>query len=213
MGFDDEGNILAYKVELNSDAGCGTDLSNAILERAMLHAENCYYIPAVSITGNAYYTNLPSNTAFRGFGGPQGMAVIENAIDRMARYLKKDPAEVRFLNFYREDENNRTPYDQLVRNNPLQRMFSEIIQTSDYQGKRKKAEELNRKNKHIKRGIALTPLKFGISFTTAFLNQAGALVHIYGDGFGTDQPWRNGNGAGLVHQDPADSHQRAWNFC
>jgi xanthine dehydrogenase large subunit len=99
IGFNDNGKILAFSVELNSDAGAATDLSRAILERAMLHAENAYYIPNVKIVGKAYKTNLPSNTAFRGFGGPQGMAVIENAIDRMARFLKKDPSELRKLNF------------------------------------------------------------------------------------------------------------------
>jgi len=108
IGFDNQGLILAYKVELNSDAGSSTDLSKAILERAMLHADNAYFIPEVSITGQAWKTNLPSNTAFRGFGGPQGMAVIENAIDRIARFLKKEPAEIRFLNFYRQEIANIT---------------------------------------------------------------------------------------------------------
>ena len=182
IGFDDEGNILAYKVELNSDAGCATDLSGAILERAMLHAENSYYIPVVSVTGKAYYTNLPSNTAFRGFGGPQGMAVIENAIDRMARFLKKDPAEIRSINFYREGTNNITPYKQVVINNRLQRIFSELMQSSQYSLRREAIYRYNLDYKYIKRGIAITPVKFGISFTTTFLNQAGALVNIFLDG-------------------------------
>lgn len=182
IGFDQEGKILAYKVELNSDAGCGTDLSNAILERAMLHAENSYFIPDISITGKAYYTNLPSNTAFRGFGGPQGMAVIENAIDRVARFLKKDAAEIRKLNFYSDKDHNRTPYDMMVRNNHLHRMYGDLMQNSRYQERRKEINRFNEDHKYIKRGMALTPVKFGISFTTTFLNQAGALVNIYTDG-------------------------------
>ncbi|MFZ4549298.1 MAG: molybdopterin cofactor-binding domain-containing protein, partial [Bacteroidales bacterium] len=116
VGFDNKGKILAYSVELNSDAGAATDLSRAILERAMLHAENSYFIPNVKIVGKAYKTNLPSNTAFRGFGGPQGMAVIETAIDRVARFLKKDAAEIRRLNFYGIHERNITPYGETVRN-------------------------------------------------------------------------------------------------
>jgi xanthine dehydrogenase molybdopterin-binding subunit B len=103
IAFDDNGRILAYKVELNADAGAATDLTMAILERAMLHADNAYFVPDVEIIGKAYKTNLPSNTAFRGFGGPQGVAVIENALDRIARYLKKDAVEIRKLNFYDED--------------------------------------------------------------------------------------------------------------
>jgi len=182
IGFDGEGQILAYKVELNADAGCATDLSGAILERAMLHAENSYYLPVVSVTGKAYYTNLPSNTAFRGFGGPQGMAVIENAIDRMARFLKKDAAEIRYLNFYREGENNITPYNQVVKNNWLKKMFDDLMHSSEYILRRQAINSLNLGNKYTKRGIAITPVKFGISFTTTFLNQAGALVNIYTDG-------------------------------
>lgn len=182
IGFDETGKILAYKVGLNSDAGASTDLSRAILERAMFHAENAYYIPNISITGKAYKTNLPSNTAFRGFGGPQGMAVIENAIDRMARFLKKDAAEVRKLNFYGIGKDNQTPYGKMVENNRLQVMFDRIIKSSGYDTLRKEVTIFNQENKYQKRGLALTPVKFGISFTTAFLNQAGALVNIYKDG-------------------------------
>ncbi len=182
IGFDDEGRILAYTVDLYSDAGIATDLSLAILMRAVLHAENAYYIPHIRITGTAYRTNLPSNTAFRGFGGPQGMAVIENAIDRLARYLKKDPAEIRFLNFYGDLEKNITPYGKKVENNHLSMMYERLIASSGYFERRKEIDRFNREYSHFKKGIALTPVKFGISFTTSFLNQAGALVHIYTDG-------------------------------
>ena len=182
IGFNDEGKILVYSVELNSDAGAATDLSRAILERAMLHAENSYFIPNAKIVGNAYKTNLPSNTAFRGFGGPQGIAVIETAIDKIARFLKKDPAEIRKLNFYGQGLRNITPYGEIVANNHLQVMFDQLLASSDYSNRRKAIAEFNHSHEFVKRGISLTPVKFGISFTTAFLNQAGALVHIYNDG-------------------------------
>lgn len=182
IGFNDEGKILAYQVELNSDAGAATDLSMAILERALFHAENAYYIPDISITGRAFKTNLPSNTAFRGFGGPQGMAVIEQAIDRIARFLKKDPADIRKLNFYGLEANSQTPYGELIENNRLHVMFDRLMASSGYYARRKEIDIFNQEHKYTKRGLAMTPVKFGISFTTAFLNQAGALVNIYKDG-------------------------------
>ena len=182
IAFNDNGEILAYSVELNSDAGSSTDLSRAILERAILHAENSYFIPNVEIVGKAYKTNLPSNTAFRGFGGPQGIAVIETAIDKIARFLKKDPAEIRKLNFYGIDERNITPYGESVTNNRLHVMYEKLLETSNYYQRRQKNATFNQDHEFVKRGISLTPVKFGISFTTAFLNQAGALVHIYTDG-------------------------------
>ncbi|KAF0194662.1 MAG: xanthine dehydrogenase large subunit [Bacteroidetes bacterium] len=182
IGFDKSGKILAYKVELNSDAGSSTDLSRAILERAMFHAENACYIPDISITGKAFRTNLPSNTAFRGFGGPQGMAVIEQAIDKVARFLRKDPAEIRKINFYGIGSENRTPYGKVVENNRLHVMFDRLMASSDYMKRRAETDAFNGLNRFIKKGLAITPVKFGISFTTAFLNQAGALVNIYKDG-------------------------------
>lgn len=182
VAFNNEGIILAYHVELNADAGCAADLSMAILERATLHADNAYFIPSVRIIGKAWKTNLPSNTAYRGFGGPQGMAVIETAIDRIARYLHKDPAEIRYKNFYKKDTHALTPYGQRVKNNRLFKMYDKIVQSSEYFKRRKEIEKFNRQNEFYKRGIALTPVKFGISFTTSFLNQAGALVNIYTDG-------------------------------
>ncbi len=182
IGFDEEGKILAYSVELNSDAGAATDLSRAILERAMLHAENAYFIPNARIIGKAYKTNLPSNTAFRGFGGPQGMAVIETAIDRMARFLKKDPSQIRKLNFYGTEDRNTTPYGETISHNRLHLMYDKLMASSAYSQRRQDIDRFNAKNEFAKRGLSITPVKFGISFTTAFLNQAGALVHIYTDG-------------------------------
>ncbi|MBE0663895.1 MAG: xanthine dehydrogenase molybdopterin binding subunit [Bacteroidales bacterium] len=182
IGFDDEGLITSYIVEMHADAGIARDLSLAILERALFHAENAYYIPNMRTTGTMWKTNLPSNTAFRGFGGPQGMAVIENAIDRIARYLNKDAAEIRFRNFYGMTDRNTTHYNQPVPNNRLYMLWDRLVISSDYFERRRKINEFNRENEFIKKGLALTPVKFGISFTTSFLNQAGALVMIYKDG-------------------------------
>jgi len=181
-GFDNQGKISALIFEQNADAGCATDLSMAILERAMLHADNSYYIPDILVTGKAYKTNLPSNTAFRGFGGPQGMAGMEQVIDRIARFLKKDPAKVRKINFYGTDKNNITHYGQTVELNRLDLIFEQLNTSSQYEKRRKEIGEFNSKNAYYKKGIAFTPVKFGISFTTSFLNQAGALVNIYKDG-------------------------------
>ncbi len=181
-GFNSDGKIVALEVELNSNGGAATDLSFAILERAMLHAENAYYIPNISITGRVWKTNLPSNTAFRGFGGPQGMAGIENVIDRVARFLKKDAADVRFTNFYGQEKNNITPYGQQVEDNRLQMIYDQLVASSEYEKRREEIEVFNVAHEFEKRGMALTPVKFGISFTTSFLNQAGALVNVYQDG-------------------------------
>lgn len=181
-GFDAEGKILALKVEQNADAGCATDLSMAILERAMLHADNAYYMPNMLVTGKAYRTNLPSNTAFRGFGGPQGVAGMETVIDRVAHHLKKDAAEIRKLNFYGVEKNNITHYGQEVELNRLHTIYDQLYVSSDYKKRREEINAFNAKNEFYKKGMALTPVKFGISFTTTFLNQAGALVNIYKDG-------------------------------
>ena len=182
VGFDNEGRILAAKYQLNSDGGCATDLSFAIMERAMLHADNAYYAPNMEVVGRVCKTNLPSNTAFRGFGGPQGMAVAETVVDRIARHLKKDSAEIRRKNFYGLDSNNVTHYGEAVENNHLFIIYDQLVKSSDYVQRRKEINEFNAANEFYKKGIALTPVKFGISFTTTFLNQAGALVNVYKDG-------------------------------
>jgi xanthine dehydrogenase molybdopterin binding subunit len=182
VGFDPEGRLLALDMTLNSDAGCATDLSMAILERAMLHADNSYYIPDMRVTGRAYRTNLPSNTAFRGFGGPQGMAGIEHIIDRVARFLKADPMKIRELNFYGAKGRDVTHYGQTVEDNRLSVITEQLLASSSYAQRRKAIAGFNNGHEFVKRGIAATPVKFGISFTTTFLNQAGALVNIYTDG-------------------------------
>jgi xanthine dehydrogenase molybdopterin binding subunit len=182
VGFNREGKILAADLELNADSGYSTDLTMAILERAMFHSDNAYYIPNFRVTGNTWKTNHPSNTAFRGFGGPQGMAVIENIIDRIARFLGKDASEIRYLNFYKDQSENITHYGQKIENNRLGLIFDELMLSSEYRKRRESVDRYNRLNHFSKRGLALTPVKFGISFTTSFLNQAGALVNIFQDG-------------------------------
>lgn len=182
VGFDDEGKLLGAKFELNGDGGCTTDLSFAIMQRAMLHVDNAYYIPNLSVVGNVVKTNLPSNTAFRGFGGPQGMAVIEQVIDRIARFLKQDAVEIRRRNFYGIGERNVTHYGEEVENNRIHLIVDQLTASSDYVNRRKAINTFNAANEFYKKGMAMTPVKFGISFTTSFLNQAGALVLIYKDG-------------------------------
>lgn len=180
VGFDQTGRILGLEATLNADGGYATDLTMAVLERAMMHVDNAYYLPDVTIIGHARKTNLPSNTAFRGFGGPQGVAVIEQIIDRIARQLGKDAWEVRKVNLYLEGQ--QTPYGQPVINNRLPKLETELLASSEYAFRRMAVQEYNQQNRFRKRGLAITPVKFGISFTTSFLNQAGALVNIYKDG-------------------------------
>ncbi len=182
VGFDKEGVLLAVKFELNSDGGAATDLSFAILERAMFHVDNSYFIPNLSVEGRVWKTNLPSNTAFRGFGGPQGMAAIETIIDRIARYLHKDATEIRRRNFYGIDSRNTTHYGEVVENNRLHMIYEQLAKSSEHEKRRKAVDEFNASNEFYKKGLAFTPVKFGISITTTYLNQAGALVNVYKDG-------------------------------
>ncbi len=181
-GFDNGGRITAVKFELNSDGGAAVDLSFAIMQRAMLHTDNAYFIPNFKVTGNVWKTNLPPNTAMRGFGGPQGMAAIETVVDRVARYLKKDTADIRYANFYGTDTNNITHYGEVVENNRLYTIYEQLMKSSEYRKRREDINTFNALHEFKKKGIAITPVKFGISFTTTFLNQAGALVHVYQDG-------------------------------
>ncbi len=182
VGFADDGQLLGLEVTLNADGGSSTDLTMAVLERAMMHSDSSYFLPDVTIVGHAWKLNLPSNTAFRGFGGPQGMAVIENIIDRIARQLQIDPDKVRLRNYYGLQDRNLTPYGQVVENNRLYMIREQLLTSADYERRRQEVHAWNAQHEFQKKGIALTPVKFGISFTTAFLNQAGALVNIYKDG-------------------------------
>jgi xanthine dehydrogenase large subunit len=158
------------------------DLSAAINERALLHIDNAYYISDIEVTNNLCKTNIPTSTAFRGFGGNQGMMAIENIIDNISRYLKKDPIEVRKKNFYQKDKKNITHYGMKIQDNVINEIFKNLENKSNYRKRYSNIRKFNEKNKFKKKGIAITPLKFGVSFTTIHLNQAGALVHIYTDG-------------------------------
>ncbi|MBN1206880.1 MAG: xanthine dehydrogenase molybdopterin binding subunit [Myxococcaceae bacterium] len=181
-GFFEDGRLLALKAELVSDGGWSNDLSHAILDRALFHMDNAYFLPNVEVSGRVARTNQPSNTAFRGFGGPQGMFVVEEVLNRAAERLGLDPAEVRRLNYYHEPSEHRTHYGQLVEGNRLPRIHAELMASSEYARRRAEIDAFNAASRWTKRGIGYQPVKFGISFTTSFLNQAGALVVIYGDG-------------------------------
>ncbi len=182
-GFSNDGMLNALKVNLFSNGGAATDLSWAIMERAMFHIDNAYYIPNLEVNGRVCLTNLPSNTAFRGFGGPQGMAVIEQVMNRIALFTGLDPVEVRRRNFYNKTgAHNLTHYGQKVERNPLEEMASQLLDKGDYPIRLENVNLFNKTHSEVKRGIAMMPVKFGISFTTSFLNQAGALVNIYQDG-------------------------------
>jgi xanthine dehydrogenase large subunit len=182
VGFTREGRITALLVDHFSDGGCSTDLSLAVLERAMLHTDNAYYLPNARITGRVCRTNLPSNTAFRGFGGPQGVAVIENIMEAVAHATGSDAADVRRLNCYRDPAANTTPYGQTLQNNTLPRLIDRIRETSEYDRRRGEIAALNAADRDFLRGLAMTMVKFGISFTNRTLNQANALVNVYLDG-------------------------------
>ncbi len=182
VGFDDSGRILGMWVDFYSDGGAFADLSTAIMARAMCHAENAYYIHDVEINGTVCRTNSAPNTAMRGFGGPQGVATMECMVEEMAAKLGRDPFEIRRLNCYGTADRNETPYGAVVENNTLPRIFDELVVSADYDRRRDEVLRFNRESKTRLRGIALTPVKFGISFNTTFLNQANALVNIYRDG-------------------------------
>ncbi|MBI1214968.1 MAG: xanthine dehydrogenase molybdopterin binding subunit [Alphaproteobacteria bacterium] len=186
VGFDDTGLIAGIEFTQASNCGMSADLSNAIADRAMFHADNCYFLENAKVTSYRCFTHKVSNTAFRGFGGPQGMLAMEYVIDDIARKLGKDPLEVRKVNLYdaKGALKNRctTHYGMTVEDNIIRDIFAEIEKTGDYAARVKQARDFNAKSPVLKKGIALTPVKFGISFTLTMLNQAGALVHVYKDG-------------------------------
>ncbi len=182
VGFDSDGKLDAIQLDFYSDGGAFADLSTGIMERTLLHADNAYYLPNIKIKGRICKTNIPPNTAFRGFGGPQAIAVIENIIQEVAAALGKDAFEVRKLNCYDEAPRNTTPYGQEVKNNLLPQIFDQLAQTSDYKTRLAEAETFNKQSSTHLKGLAMTAVKFGISFTTKFLNQGNALVHVYTDG-------------------------------
>jgi xanthine dehydrogenase large subunit len=182
VAFTSEGVITAMEVDIYSDGGAFADLSTAVMGRAMTHVDNAYFIPNVQIHGTVCRTNYPPNTAFRGFGGPQGAATIENVIEEIAHVLKRDPLEIRMKNCYGSDDRNITPYGQVLENNLLPRLFEEISRRGSYSLRKKAVADFNARSKTHLRGLACTAVKFGISFNTKFLNQANALVNVYLDG-------------------------------
>jgi len=208
VGYDENGVIQAAKIDMTSRAGFSTDLSPPVATRAVCHFDNAYYLSDVEIGALCAKTNTQSNTAFRGFGGPQGAIAIEYIIDNIARELGKDPLEIRRLNYYASedevkksqtaimedaaedvgsgkltsDSRNTTPYGQQVEDNVIHELTDQLVKSSDYQQRREEIRAFNQTSPILKKGIALTPVKFGISFNVVHFNQAGALVHIYTDG-------------------------------
>ena len=182
VGFNDDGEIKALKLKLASNCGMSPDLSYAINERALLHVDNAYFISNLEVDNYLCKTNISTSTAFRGFGGNQGMMAIENIIDNISRYLNKDPCEIRKINFYKKNKKNITHYGMKIEDNVINEIFNKLIKKSNYKKRCLEIKKYNSRNKYKKKGIAITPVKFGISFTTIHLNQAGALVHIYTDG-------------------------------
>jgi xanthine dehydrogenase large subunit len=180
-GFEADGRLVAVDAHLLSRCGYSADLSLGVNDRAMFHADNAYFYPALRIHSRRLKTNTVSNTAFRGFGGPQGMMFAERMIQAIAIALGLDPLDVRKRNFY-TDGRDVTPYGQKLEDNILHPLVSELERTSDYRRRREEIRRLNAENRFLKKGLALTPVKFGISFTLTHLNQAGALVHVYTDG-------------------------------
>lgn len=182
VGFDGEGRIQSLRCNFFSNGGASTDLSPAVMERTLLHADNAYYFPNVELTGRICFTNIPPNTAFRGFGGPQAMVVTENILESIAQHLGRDPYDIRLANLYGVGERNITPYGQVFEKNHLPEIFATLAAQSQYKQRRKEIANFNANSRLQLRGIAMTGVKFGISFTTKFLNQGNALVNVYTDG-------------------------------
>ncbi len=182
VGYDDEGRVLGVAIDLIANAGFSADLSPPVMTRAICHFDNAYWLPAVAMHGYCARTNTQSNTAFRGFGGPQGAIAIEFIMDSIARRLGRDPLDVRRANYYGMTDRNVTPYGQTVEDNILEPLTDRLLATSGYRERRSEIAAWNAASPLLKRGIALTPVKFGISFNVGHFNQAGALVHVYLDG-------------------------------
>ncbi|XP_020156704.1 xanthine dehydrogenase [Aegilops tauschii subsp. strangulata] len=180
LGFTNDGKIQALDLEIYNNGGNSLDLSLAVLERAVFHSENVYAIPNIRVSGKVCFTNFPSNTAFRGFGGPQGMLIAENWIHHMATELKRSPEEIKELNF--QSEGTELYYGQLLKNCTMHSVWDELKASCNILEARKAVNVFNSENRWRKRGIAMVPTKFGISFTAKFMNQAGALVQVYTDG-------------------------------
>ncbi|RDE10088.1 xanthine dehydrogenase molybdopterin binding subunit [Pelagibacterium lacus] len=182
VGFDDEGRIEAVDAVLAARCGYSADLSSPVMDRALFQADNAYYYPAARLRSEPLKTHTVSNTAFRGFGAPQGMVACERWIEDIAYALGKDPLDIRKLNFYGETERNVTPYHQVVRDNILMRLVEELEDSCAYRRRRAEIIAFNKSSPVLKRGLSLVPVKHGMSFVTTAFNQAGALIHVYTDG-------------------------------
>ncbi|WP_170325585.1 xanthine dehydrogenase molybdopterin binding subunit [Ruegeria arenilitoris] len=182
VAFDDDGRIQAVEGSFAARCGFSADLSGPVTDRALFHADNAYFYPNVRLNSRPMKTNTVSNTAFRGFGGPQGVIAAERMIEEIAYATGQDPLDVRKANFYGTTDRNITPYHQEVEDSILDRLVGELEETSEYRKRRRDIIEFNKTSPILKKGIALTPVKFGISFTATWYNQAGALVHVYNDG-------------------------------
>ena len=182
LGFDDSGMLLGVEHKLAGECGHSPDLSDAIVDRAMFHCDSSYYMPTAAVVGYRCKTHTVSHTAFRGFGGPQGMLAMEAAMDDVARAVGRDPLDVRIDNLYGDEGRNTTQYGQSVDNFTVPLIIEQLVQSSDYRQRRAAIAEFNRNSPVLRKGLALTPVKFGISFTVTHLNQAGALLHLYTDG-------------------------------
>lgn len=180
VGYDDDGRIHAVDADFYARCGFSADLSGPVTDRALFHADNAYYYPAVELRSHPMKTHTCSNTAFRGFGGPQGVIMAERVVEDIAYALGRDPLDIRKLNLYQNGQ--LTPYHQEVEDQILPRIFHELEASSDYHARRQAVLDWNARGGTIRKGIALTPVKFGISFTATWYNQAGALVHLYSDG-------------------------------
>lgn len=181
VGFSDAGEILAAEYDMVGKCGCTADLSDGVVDRAMFHADNAYFLPNARISGYRGKTHTVSNTAFRGFGGPKGVLLAENVIEEIACAVGKDALDIRKLNCYQTGKDT-TPYGQKVEEDVLLTLIEELETSSNYRARREAVNAFNKKNPFLKKGLALTPVKFGISFTSKHLNQGGALLHIYTDG-------------------------------
>ena len=186
VGFTVTGKILALDIKLLSNGGNVLDLSGPVMTRALTHLDNCYFIKSLKAIGYVCKTNTVSNTAFRGFGGPQGMLTIENILYSVSQYLQKPIDEIRKINYYSKLNGLKTPYGQIVKNLRIDRILDEVYKLSDYKNRLRNINKFNLNQKAnnlpFRKGIALMPAKFGISFNKPSLNQGGALVHVYSDG-------------------------------
>ena len=182
VGFDDSGRITGLDMRLASRAGNVADHSPSVMTRALCHIDNCYHLPAAHLHGYVCKTNTVSNTAFRGYGGPQGIVAAERMIEDIARHLGKAPDEVRRVNYYGPETGNTTPYGQRVHDNIISPLVDSLWAAAEMETRRAEVDRFNAANDVIKKGIALSPVKFGVSFNMPTLNQAGALIHVYTDG-------------------------------